>query len=107
MEFKNYDTLSEAVNDLVKLGYDTDFTVMSDKDILMCHRTSLELSPEEFEIEHWYHFDDISDPGSDVTLYVVSSLDKKVKGLVTLAYGTYADATDSRVIDKLTTHLKK
>lgn len=106
MEFKNYDTLSEAVNDLIKLGYDTDFTIVSDKDVLVCHRNSLELSPEEFEIEHWYHFDDISDPGSDVALFVITSLDKKVKGLVTMAYGTYSDVTKSKIIDKLTIRTK-
>ena len=107
MKFKDYDTLSEAMNDLIKQGYNTDFLIMADKECLKCNKTSLHLSPNEFEIEHWYHFDEDSDPGSDMTLFVISSKDEKVKGLVTMAYGVYADSVSSSIIDKLKTHLNK
>lgn len=107
MKFKDYDTLSEAMNDLIKQGYTTDFLIMADKECLICNKTSLHLSPSEFEIEHWYHFDGDSDPGSDMTLYAISSKNKEVKGLVTMAYGVYADSVSSSIIDKLKTHLNK
>ena len=107
MKFKDYDTLSEAMNDLIKQGYTTDFLILEDEDCLECSKTSLQLSPDDFEIEHWYHFDDMSDPGSDMTLFVVSSKNKEVKGLVTMAYGAYADSKSSNLIDKLKTHLKR
>jgi len=107
MKIENYETLSEAMNDLIEQGYDTDFSILADKECLKCHKTSLHLSPNQFEIEHWYHFDEMSDPGSDVTLFVISSKNKKVKGLVTLAHGVYADSVSTSIIDKLKTHLKK
>ena len=101
MRFKNYDTLSEAMNDLIELGYDTDFLVLTEKECLKCNKTSLHLSPDEFEIEQRYHFDYMSDPGSDMTLFVISSKNKEVKGLVTMAYGAYADSRSSNIINKL------
>ena len=107
MKFKDYETLSEAMNDLIKKGYNTDFSILADKEFLKCNETSLHLSPDEFEIEHWYHFDEISDPGSDMTLFVISSKDKEIRGLVTMAYGVYADSMSSSIIDKLRTHLKR
>jgi len=34
MKFKDYDTLSEAMNDLIKQGYNTDFLILADKECL-------------------------------------------------------------------------
>ena len=106
MKFKDYNFLSEAMNDLLQQGYDTDFSVLKDEECIKCNKTSAQLSPEEFEIEHWYHFDDASDPGSDMLLFVIASKDKNTKGLVTMAYGAYADSNNSKIIEKLRTHLK-
>ncbi len=33
-----YDTLGEAVNDLVKRGYTTDFLLQTDKECLLCKK---------------------------------------------------------------------
>lgn len=43
----NYNTLSEAVNDLQKRGYTHDFLIPKDKECIHCLARSLELSPEE------------------------------------------------------------
>jgi len=42
-----------------------------------------------------------------MTLFAISSKNNKVKGLVTMAYGVYADSVSSSIIDKLKTHLNK
>ena len=107
MEFKDYDTLSEAMNDLIKKGYTTDFSLLTEKNCLRCNKTSLHLSPDEFEVDHWYHFGEMSDPGDDMVLFAISSKNGDVKGLVVNAYGTYADSLNSSIIDKLKTHLNK
>ena len=107
MEFKEYDTLSEAMNGLIKLGYTTDFSLLADKECLKCNKTSLHLSPNEFEIDHWYHFDAMSDPGDDMVLFAISSKKGNIKGLVVNGYGTYADNLNSSIIDKLKTHISK
>ncbi len=107
MKFQDYATLSEAMNSLIQLGYTTDFSLVTEKDCLKCNKTSLHLSPDEFEIEHWYHFDSMSDPADDTVLYVISSKKRDVKGLVVNAYGTYADSISSSIIDKLKTHINK
>lgn len=105
MEFKDYDTLSEAMNALIQLGYTTDFSLLTEKECLKCNKTSLQLSPDEFEIDHWYHFDGMSDPGDDMVLFAISSKKDDIKGLVVNAYGTYADSRNSGIIDKLKAHL--
>ena len=56
MDTKSYDTVSEAITDLQKLGYTIDFTIMSDKECIVCHKTSTELSPEDFKIDNFYRF---------------------------------------------------
>jgi hypothetical protein len=107
MEFKDYDTLSEAMNDLIKQGYTTDFLLLAEKDCLKCNKTSLHLSPDEFEIDHLYHFDAMSDPGDDMLLFAISSKKRDAKGLVVNAYGVYADSLSSGIVDKLRTHVNK
>jgi hypothetical protein len=47
---KNYETVTEAVNDLIKRGYTTDFAIHSEKEKLICNQKAIALSPEEFEI---------------------------------------------------------
>jgi hypothetical protein len=67
---RNYDTLSEAVDDLIKRGYTTDFLLQKEKECLLCKDNSLELSPEDFTIDEVYRFEGISDPADEV-LYLL------------------------------------
>lgn len=107
MIFKDYDTLSEAMNGLMEQGYTTDFSIIAEKECLKCNKTSLHLSPDEFEIDHWYHFDEMSNPGDDMVLYAISSKKGNIKGLIVNAYGVYADSVNSSIIDKLHTHISR
>jgi len=38
---KNYDSVSVAVNNLIKRGYAMDFTMEADKNYPVCHGTSI------------------------------------------------------------------
>jgi hypothetical protein len=103
----NYDTVSEAVNDLQKQGYTTDFEILAEKECLICHKTSSELSPEDFEIDHFYRFEGESDPGDEMIVYAISSVKNNVKGIVINAFGPYADNATYAIVKKLHTHHSK
>lgn len=107
MERKNYDTVSEAISDLQKQGYTVDFSIMADKECLVCHKTTSELSPDDFEIDQFYRFEGNTDPGDEMIVYAISSTKNNLKGIVVNAFGIYADSTSSAVVKKLNAHLKQ
>ena len=104
MNTKNYDTVSEAISDLQKNGYTFDFSILSEKDCLICNNTGIELSPEEFEIDHFYRFEGNTDPGDEMIVYAISSSKNAVKGIVINAFGTYSDPVSSAIVKKLRLH---
>lgn len=97
----SYQTVSEAMNELVKRGYTTDFSVLKEKECLLCKQTAKQLDPNEFEIDEIYRFEGNSDPGDEMIVYAISSLKYALKGLVVNAYGMYSDATVSKIVSKL------
>jgi len=107
MEQKSYDTVSEAMNDLKKLGYTTDFSLLAHHDCIVCRKSSLELSPDDFEIDQMHRFEGDSDPGDEMVVYAISSNKNNVKGIVVNAYGTYADDISSVIVKKLYMHKKQ
>lgn len=101
----DYDTVSEAVNDLVKRGYTTDFSLHSERNRIVCNHTSLELSPKEFAIDEIYRFEGITDPGDEMIVFAVSSDKHKVKGVLVNAFGMYNDSKTSEITQQLHKHL--
>lgn len=104
MSRKSYDTVSEAMTDLKNLGYNIDFSILTEKECLICHRTNATLSPEDFEIDHIYRFEGDSDPGDEMIVYAISSTNNDLKGIVVNAYGIYADNASSAIVKKLNRH---
>lgn len=102
---RNYETLSEAVNDLVKRGYTADFLVMLENDCLVCNSHSLELSPEEFVIDEIHRFEGMTDPADESILYAISSTQHDVKGLVINSYGADFGYRSSKLVEHLNKHL--
>lgn len=102
---KRYDTASEAINALVKKGYTANFSLLADKECLLCHSTSQELSPDDFEIDEIHRYDGMTDPADEMIVYAVFSPKYALKGLVVNAYGVYADNAKSRIVKKLHQHL--
>lgn len=97
----NYKTLSEAVNDLVKRGYTTDFLIEAEKDCLICNNSSLELSGDEFVIDEFYRFEEMSDPADSSILFAISSDKHKVKGLVINSFGADFGYRSSKLVEHL------
>jgi len=95
---KTYDTLSEAVNDLQKSGFNINFSV-NNNGIESSH-LDLKLHPDQFEIVEVHRFEGETDPGDENILYAIESRDG-LKGLLVNAYGMYADGATDDLIEKL------
>ena len=96
---KTFETLSEAVNDLVKRGYKHNFSFKSNR--IECVENKINLQPDEFEIDEIHRFEGDTDPGDENVLFAISSAKHKIKGLLVDAFGTYADASSADLISRL------
>ncbi|MBZ9730959.1 phosphoribosylpyrophosphate synthetase [Salegentibacter sp. JZCK2] len=105
VERHDYETVSQAIHDLALRGYTTDFKLEPEKDKIVDIDRSLELSPEEFEIDEIYRFEGMTDPGDEMIVYAISSLDHKTKGVLVNAFGTYSDANTYNIVKRLNKHL--
>lgn len=101
----SYDTLSEAVNDLIKRGYTTDFLLQDEKECLYCKEHSLELSPDEFVIDEVYRFEGDSDPADESIVFAISSARHNVKGMVINSFGADFGYRSSKLVAHLHKHL--
>ncbi|MEO6327947.1 MAG: phosphoribosylpyrophosphate synthetase [Ginsengibacter sp.] len=100
----NYDTVTEAVQDLKARGYSIDFNIAFDK--LICSTDSICLNPNEFEIAEVYRFEGDSNPSDEDVVYAVKSKDGSHKGIITSAFGLYADPLSNDMIQKLSMHTR-
>lgn len=96
---KYYETLSEAVNDLVKRGYVSNFNLKNES--VTCVENEISLHPEDFEIDEVHRFEGNTDPGDENVLYAISSGKHNIKGLLVNAYGMYSDSFSGVLISKI------
>ncbi len=101
---KSYDTVTEAVNDLKERGFNVNFNLAFDK--LICLEDNFCLNPNEFEIVEVHRFEGVTNPSDEDVVYAVESKDEKIKGVVTSAFGLYADPVSNEMIQKLSMHKK-
>jgi hypothetical protein len=94
----SYDTLSEAVNGLKQRGYTIDFNIESD--VLVCRKTPLSLSPNEFEITEVYRFEGNTDPADEAIVYAIESKHGQ-KGILVNGYGPDSDPVGDALVKKL------
>ena len=97
----HYDTLSQAVNDLQKRGYTTDFLIMEEKDCIFCQSNSLELSADEFVIDEIHRFEEMSDPDEESIVYAISSTVHGVKGMIINSFGANFGYRSSKLVEEL------
>ena len=96
---ESYDTVVAAIDGLKARGYTTNFNIAFDK--IMCADTRACLNPDEFEIVEVYRFEGNSDPDDQDVVYAVRSIDGNMKGIITSAYGLYADSASTEMLRKL------
>lgn len=98
----NYDTVTGALNGLKAKGYTLDFNISFDK--IICKETNYCLNLHEFEIIEVHRFEGDTNPSDEDIVYAVQSKDGKIKGVITSAYGMYADSISNEMIQKLSIH---
>lgn len=95
---RNYDTLSEAINDLQLRGYTYDFNL--EPKCLKCSSLELQIHPEEFNVDELHRFEGMSSTDDNSILYAISSKNG-LKGLLVDAYGVYAENISEEMRKKL------
>lgn len=97
-----YDTVVEALNGLKTEGYTTNFNIAFDR--IICSEKKNMLNPDEFEITQVFRFEGETNPGDEDVVYAIESKDGKLKGVLTSAYGIYADTVSAELLQKLSMH---
>jgi hypothetical protein len=100
MEF--YETVVDAINGLKVKGYNLDFNIAFDK--IICSENKTCLNPGEFEITEVHRFEGDSNPADEDVLYAIESKNGSIKGILTSAYGMYAERISTEMIQKLSIH---
>jgi hypothetical protein len=95
---KTFDTLSEAIENLKKRGYESDFNLHPEH--IECAPLKLKLKPEEFHVDEVHRFEGMSNTDDNSILFAISSTAGQ-KGLLVDAYGMYSDSLSKSMIDKL------
>ena len=95
---KNYNTLSEAINDLQTNEYPYDFNLKPE--CLECASLKIEIRPEDFKVDKIYRFEGMSSTDDNSILYAISSK-KELKDLLVDAYGVYAENISEAMRKKL------
>ena len=92
----SYETVSEAVNELKKRGFDLDFNL--EENCIICH--SDKFDAKDFEIVEVYRFEGNTDPSDEAIVYAIESVNGK-KGVLVNGYGISADVISSEIAKKL------
>ena len=91
-----YETVSEAINDLKKRGFTEDFNLQ--ENCLVCN--AKKFSAEEFEISEVYRFEGNSDPGDEAVVYGIEGKDG-TKGSLVNGYGYSSEPMGEAIVKKL------
>ncbi len=96
---KNFETLLDALNDLISRGYTEDFNV--DEDMMQDREKDIKMTADEFEIDEFYRFEGESNPSDMSILYAISSEKYSLKGTLVSAFGTYSSNQNAAIEAKL------
>ncbi len=96
-----YDTVSQAVDDLKIRGYDIDFNLVTDG--IECRQMPVPLKVPEFEITEVYRFEGDSDPADEAVVYAIESK-HGLKGVLVNGYGASSNALSDDMVKKLAIH---
>lgn len=93
-----YDTLSQAITELQKNGYDLDFNLKGS--CIECGASNKTYDPSTFHIDEFHRFEGMSDPDDMSIIYAISTKDGR-KGTLVDAYGTYSSELTREMIQKM------
>lgn len=95
---KSYNTLSEAINESQKKGYDIDFNLA--ENLLESKELKQKWRPEELTVVKFYRFEGESNPADNSILYLIETKDGK-RGTLVDSYGAQRSTISSEMIRKL------
>lgn len=98
----SFDTVTEALQWLNTQGFTENFNL--DSNCIRYNNNKQSMSPEEFKIEYLFRFEGDTDAGDEDIVYGIISEIYKIKGVLTSAFGIYADSISTEMIKKLSTH---
>lgn len=96
---KNFETLVDATNDLMKRGYTANLSL--EGDTIDDKSQDIHMTADDFEIDEFYRFEGPSNPSDMSIVYAINSPKYNLKGILVNAYGTYADDSSSAIAAKL------
>jgi hypothetical protein len=86
-----YATVVEALEILKKLGFETDFNILSNQIIK---------NPSHFKIHHIYRYEGDSNPDDEATVYGLESLNGE-KGVYVAGYSANSENDAAEVLQKI------
>ncbi|MCC3155339.1 cupin domain-containing protein [Hymenobacter sp. BT770] len=92
-------TVTEVLNHLKSKGYTVDFNLA--EGYLVDPNNDLRVHPDDFEVDHHYRFEGISDPDDEAIVYAISSPKHGVKGTLVNGYGIYSEETADAMVRTL------
>ncbi|MDQ3141721.1 MAG: hypothetical protein M3Q56_05680 [Bacteroidota bacterium] len=92
----NYNTISEAINELRQKGFLIDFNL--EENCITCHLDKFHAN--DFEIVEVYRYEGNSDPADEATVYGIESK-TGLKGILVAGFGIYADTISQDILKKL------
>ena len=98
-----YDTLVEALADLARRGYTSNFNCIDQ--CLAASDINCVLQPSEFEINEMHRFEGDSNPGDNLIVYAISSYQGH-KGVLVNGYGPTAQSPWTEWVATLDYHPK-
>jgi hypothetical protein len=100
---KNFETLTEAITDLRKRGYEHDFNLQSEW--IECQSLNVKLKPDDFHVDEVHRFEGLNDPDDSAILFAIRS-PLGIKGILVDAYGAYSESLSTEMIKRLTIDVK-
>jgi hypothetical protein len=94
-EFR-YATITEAISQLRKEGFATDFNLKENRLIV----GEMEFTADELEIVEMYRYEGDSDPADEAAVYAIASK-SGLKGILVTGYGTSDDPALAEILKKL------
>jgi hypothetical protein len=91
-----YDTVTQAIDELRKRGYVTDFNL--EENCIVCHHEKF--NPDDFEITEVYRFEGETDPADESVVYAIESK-TGMKGVLVNAFGIYSEPMSDEMVKKL------
>lgn len=92
----HYATVTDAVNELSKQGYDCDFSLANNQ--LTANGKSYPAT--DFEITDLYRYEGPTDPADEATVYALASKDG-VKGTLVTGYGASFDEASAETLKQM------